>query len=67
MLQPADVAAGLAKRQVVMGLKPELYLDASNNRTNWRRNHRMGLYHNLLRADERKAWPTQSKAPYRLT
>lgn len=33
--------------QVVMGLKSELHLDDPKNRTNWRRDCRMGIYHNI--------------------
>lgn len=33
--------------QLVMGLKSELHLDDPKNRTNWRRDRRMGVYHNV--------------------
>ncbi|KAK3360559.1 polyketide synthase [Lasiosphaeria hispida] len=33
--------------QVLMGLRSELHLDDPNNRTNWRRDRRMGIYHNV--------------------
>ena len=36
--------------QVLMGLRSEQPLNDPNNRTNWRRDRRMGLYHNV-RAD----------------
>ncbi|RYP26873.1 hypothetical protein DL766_006584 [Monosporascus sp. MC13-8B] len=43
--------------QVLMGLRSEQQLDDPNNRTNWRRDRRMGLYHNV-RAEN----PTSIKA-----
>jgi len=33
--------------QLVMGLKSELHLDDPSNQTNWRRDRRMGIYHNI--------------------
>ena len=33
--------------QIVMGLRSELHLDDPNNRTNWRRDRRMAMYHNM--------------------
>ncbi|KAK3311877.1 polyketide synthase [Apodospora peruviana] len=33
--------------QVFMGLRSELHLDDANNRTSWRRDRRMGVYHNV--------------------
>jgi aryl carrier-like protein len=33
--------------QIVMGLRSELDLEDPNNRTNWRRDRRMGSYHNI--------------------
>ncbi|OJI89152.1 hypothetical protein ASPTUDRAFT_134297 [Aspergillus tubingensis CBS 134.48] len=33
--------------QILMGLRSELDLDDPNNRTNWRRDRRMGIYHNV--------------------
>ncbi|RYP84204.1 hypothetical protein DL770_005246 [Monosporascus sp. CRB-9-2] len=42
--------------QVLMGLRSERQLDDPNNRTNWRRDRRMGLYHNV-RAEN----PTSTK------
>ncbi|KAF5490577.1 Highly reducing polyketide synthase FUM1 [Colletotrichum fructicola] len=40
--------------QVVMGLRSELHLEDPNNRCNWRRDRRMGAYHNIRnkQADE---------------
>lgn len=32
---------------ILMGLRSELDLDDPNNRTNWRRDRRMGIYHNV--------------------
>ncbi|KAK4150451.1 putative polyketide synthase [Chaetomidium leptoderma] len=47
--------------QVVMGLRSgsDLPLDDPNNRTNWRRDRRMGRYHNV--ASERDARPSSSE------
>ncbi|RYP79109.1 hypothetical protein DL771_000087 [Monosporascus sp. 5C6A] len=42
--------------QVLMGMRSEQQLDDPNNRTNWRRDRRMGLYHNV-RAES----PTSTK------
>ena len=59
VLPPAEAAAEGARplptswcntTQVLMGLRSEQALDDPNNRTNWRRDRRMGLYHNV-RAD----------------
>lgn len=33
--------------QIVMGLRTDLHPDDPNNRTHWRRDRRMGLYHNI--------------------
>ena len=33
--------------QVIMGLRSDLHPDDPNNRTHWRRDRRMGIYHNL--------------------
>lgn len=33
--------------QLVMGLRSDLHLDDPNNRTNWRRDRRMAMYHNV--------------------
>lgn len=33
--------------QVIMGLRSELHLEDPNNRCNWRRDRRMGSYHNI--------------------
>jgi aryl carrier-like protein len=33
--------------QIIMGLRSELDLEDPNNRTNWRRDRRMGSYHNV--------------------
>lgn len=33
--------------QIVMGLRSDLHLDDPNNRTHWRRDRRMGIYHNI--------------------
>ncbi|KAI0377169.1 polyketide synthase [Hypomontagnella monticulosa] len=38
--------------QVLMGLRSELHLDDPNNRTNWRRDRRMGMYHNVWPDDK---------------
>jgi hypothetical protein len=35
--------------QIIMGLRSELDLEDPNNRTNWRRDRRMGSYHNVRR------------------
>ncbi|KAI1760054.1 hypothetical protein GGR53DRAFT_106147 [Hypoxylon sp. FL1150] len=40
--------------QVVMGLRSEQDLDGSNNRTMWRRDRRMGIYHNVRVGDSTK-------------
>ncbi|KAF4445617.1 polyketide synthase [Fusarium austroafricanum] len=36
---------------IIMGLKSDLHLDDPKNRTNWRRDRRMGAYHNLPTGD----------------
>ncbi|KAI1770343.1 hypothetical protein F4818DRAFT_455735 [Hypoxylon cercidicola] len=41
--------------QVVMGLRSEQDLDDPNNRTMWRRDRRMGIYHNVRVEDSTKA------------
>lgn len=33
--------------QIVMGLRSEIHPDDPSNRTNWRRDRRMGIYHNI--------------------
>lgn len=33
--------------QIVMGLRSELHLDDPHNHTNWRRDRRMAMYHNI--------------------
>ena len=33
--------------QIVMGLRSEIHPDDPNNRTHWRRDRRMGIYHNI--------------------
>lgn len=33
--------------QVIMGLRSDLHPDDPNNRTHWRRDRRMGIYHNI--------------------
>ncbi|KAH7115402.1 hypothetical protein B0J13DRAFT_654214, partial [Dactylonectria estremocensis] len=38
--------------QVVMGLRSELHLEDPNNRCNWRRDRRMGAYHNIRNQQE---------------
>lgn len=40
-------AAWKSESQVVMGLRSELHLEDPNNRCNWRRDRRMGAYHNI--------------------
>jgi hypothetical protein len=40
-----------ASGQIVMGLRSELHLDDSKNPANWRRDCRMGLYHNISREE----------------
>ncbi|XXG95388.1 hypothetical protein Hte_001650 [Hypoxylon texense] len=40
--------------QVVMGLRSEQDLDDPNNRTMWRRDRRMGIYHNVRMEDSTK-------------
>lgn len=47
--------------QVLMGLRSEQSLDDPSNRTNWRRDRRMGLYHNV-RAKDTAATKTKSSA-----
>ena len=37
--------------QLVMGLRSELHLDDPHNRTNWRRDRRMAIYHNVRNND----------------
>ena len=37
--------------QIVMGLRSDLHPDDPNNRTNWRRDRRMGIYHNIRNSD----------------
>ena len=38
--------------QLVMGLRSELHLDDPNNRTNWRRDRRMAMYHNVRNTED---------------
>lgn len=33
--------------QIIMGLRSEIHPDDPNNRTHWRRDRRMGIYHNI--------------------
>jgi hypothetical protein len=40
-----------ATGQIAMGLKSELHLDDPKNPTNWRRDCRMGMYHNIPREE----------------
>ncbi|RMZ86790.1 hypothetical protein DV736_g5985, partial [Chaetothyriales sp. CBS 134916] len=40
--------------QLIMGLRSELHLDDPKNPTNWRRDRRMGLYHNTPVKEESK-------------
>ncbi|KAI0107229.1 polyketide synthase [Nemania sp. FL0031] len=46
--------------QVLMGLRSELHLDDPNNRTNWRRDRRMGMYHNVRPGDDGDDGATKS-------
>ncbi|EEU34613.1 uncharacterized protein NECHADRAFT_106233 [Fusarium vanettenii 77-13-4] len=39
------------KGHIIMGLRSELHLDNPKNPTNWRRDRRMGIYHNLAVGD----------------
>ena len=49
---PNDLTASWENaNQVVMGLRSNLHLDDPNNRTNWRRDRRMGMYHNIRNID----------------
>ncbi|RSL49057.1 hypothetical protein CEP54_012625 [Fusarium duplospermum] len=40
-----------SKGHIIMGLRSELHLDNPKNPTNWRRDRRMGIYHNLAVED----------------
>ena len=47
--------------QFVMGLKSELHLDDPKNTTNWRRDRRMGMYHNLPMREVSQKGPEDSR------
>ena len=40
------------RSQLVMGLRSALHLDDPNNRTNWRRDRRMAMYHNVRNTED---------------
>jgi aryl carrier-like protein len=42
-----------AKGHIIMGLRSELHLDDPKNSTNWRRDRRMGMFHNIPREEAR--------------
>jgi len=46
-----SVVSWEASGQIVMGLRSELHLDDPKNPANWRRDCRMGLYHNISREE----------------
>jgi len=47
--------------QMVMGLRSELDLEDPNNRTNWRRDRRMGSYHNVRTQDDNAGGDSSSQ------
>ena len=44
---PTAVPSWKNTGQIVMGLRSDLHPDDPNNRTHWRRDRRMGIYHNI--------------------
>lgn len=44
------------KSHIVMGLRSEVRLDDPSNRTTWRRDRRMGVYHNSVEQDSSSAF-----------
>lgn len=48
-------------RQIMMGLRSELHLEDPKNRVTWRRNRRMGLYHNLKAFSGAERKPDESR------
>lgn len=46
-LQPGQTRSRKNPGQIVMGLRSEIHPDDPNNRTHWRRDRRMGIYHNI--------------------
>ncbi|OCL02964.1 putative polyketide synthase [Glonium stellatum] len=47
-----DSSSWESKGHLIMGLHSEIHLDDANNRTNWRRDRRMGTYHNIQDATD---------------
>lgn len=45
--RPAVVNPWVNMGQIIMGLRSDLHLDDPNNHTHWRRDRRMGIYHNM--------------------
>ncbi|RSL77235.1 hypothetical protein CEP51_009247 [Fusarium floridanum] len=50
-LSSDPLSAWESKGHIIMGLRSELHLDNPKNPTNWRRDRRMGIYHNLAVGD----------------
>ena len=46
-LPPGQSRSWKSPGQIVMGLRSEVHPDDPNNRTHWRRDRRMGIYHNI--------------------
>jgi len=47
----SSISSWEASGQIVMGLRSDLHLDDPKNPANWRRDCRMGLYHNIPREE----------------
>lgn len=49
---PTIVSPWVNTNQIIMGLRSDLHPDDPNNRTDWRRDRRMGIYHNIKNTDK---------------
>lgn len=49
--------------QLIMGLRSEQHLSSPNNRTNWRRDRRMAMYHNVHESSTSASASASSSSP----